>query len=419
MNEILEAYQEQIKASAPWIALLQSKAIADFNRHGFPKRDHEDWKYTDLASLLKLSFVPPAPASSPYTLGAQDVPVKKSLIIHNGNFLDPESLVKTLPPGVLIQPLSQALSQHEDLVRPYLGTILQQEHAFHFLNTARMQGGLFIYIPPGVSIEEPIAIVHIQDQNKQELYLRHLVIAAAHSQCTLVEEYRGKEGCCYLTNAVTEVSLGTASQLTHYKIQNESKAAYHLGHLSVKQLARSQLFSHSLSLGGALVRSDTSISLQEEHAQCLMNGIYAPTQGQHIDHHTLVHHEVAHGVSDQDYKGILSGSSRAVFNGRVVVAKNAQHTKARQQNKNLLLSDLAEIDTKPQLEIFADDVLCSHGATVGQLDEESLFYLATRGMDRAQASHCLIQAFAQENLQRIAHPKLADWMGRLLMEQLG
>jgi Fe-S cluster assembly protein SufD len=177
--------------------------------------------------------------------------------------------------------------------------------------------------------------------------------------------------------------------------------------------------NHSLSLGGKCVRSDLSLYLQEEKAHCLMNAIYAPTDGQHVDHHTTVYHLVPNCSSEQDYKGILNGRARAVFNGKVIVAKDAQHTDAKQQNKNLLLSANAEIDTKPQLEIFADDVLCSHGATVGQLDEEALFYLATRGIDRVEASHYLIHAFAKDNLQLIPHRKLADLMSQLLTQQLG
>uniref|UniRef100_UPI00260D9DA4 Fe-S cluster assembly protein SufD n=1 Tax=uncultured Legionella sp. TaxID=210934 RepID=UPI00260D9DA4 len=199
----------------------------------------------------------------------------------------------------------------------------------------------------------------------------------------------------------------------------ESKSAYHLGHIAVKQEESSQFASHSLSLGGKLVRSDLSLYLQEERAHCLMNGIYAPAEGQHVDHHTTVHHLVPECSSEQDYKGILTGHSRAVFNGKVIVAKDAQHTDAKQQNKNLLLSANAEIDTKPQLEIFADDVVCSHGATVGQLDEEALFYLATRGIGRLDASRYLIHAFAQNNLRLIPHRDLADWMGQLLTQQLG
>ena len=200
----------------------------------------------------------------------------------------------------------------------------------------------------------------------------------------------------------------------HYKIQRESKLAYHMGHLAVNQAMDSQLDSHLFSLGGKCVRSDITIGLSEPGAQCLMNGVYVPNDLQHMDHHTLVTHEAPNCRSEQDYKGILNGHSRAVFNGRVVVAKGAQHTQAKQQNKNLLLSIDTEIDTKPQLEIFADDVVCTHGATVGQLDEEAIFYLATRGIGRADATRYLVKAFTVDNLRILANVELATWVGTLL-----
>lgn len=422
MNEILDFYQQQAKAgksTIPWLAQLQSKALDKLGRKGFPTRHDEEWKYTLVDALLKQQFAPSQNTGSALATNTSNLPVKQQLFIHNGVFAHEPEWISKLPAGVLVLPLASALTTHEDLIKTYLGTILQQEHGFHSLNTAMIQCGLFLYIPKGVHIEEPIALIHVQDETNQAVHLRHLIIAEADSQATIVEEYRGEESCSYLTNTVTEVFVGARANVTHYKIQSESKLAYHLGHIAVKQAASSQFSSHSLSLGGKLVRSDLSMYLQEERAHCLMNGIYAPAEGQHVDHHTTVHHLVPECSSEQDYKGILTGRSRAVFNGKVIVAKDAQHTDAKQQNKNLLLSANAEIDTKPQLEIFADDVLCSHGATVGQLDEEALFYLATRGIGRLEASRYLIHAFAQNNLRLIPNRDLADWMGQLLTQQLG
>lgn len=423
MNEILDFYQQQATArlsTIPWLAQLQSKALAKFSCLGFPGRHDEDWKYTRVDALLKQPFtcfnqdlaapsVPEVPA----------LPFTQKVMIHNGLILGIEQLASMLPAGVLVLPLAAALANHAELLKPYLGTILKEEHGFHLLNTAMIHCGILIYVPSGVCLETPIVLSHIQDQANQAVYLRHLVIAEAGSQVSIIEDYSGLEGVCYVTNTVTEVYVGANAMLSHCKIQRESKAAYHLGHVSVKQGTHSEFANHSLSLGGACVRSDLSVYLQEENAHCLMNGVYAPTEGLHIDHHTTVHHLVPNCTSKQDYKGILSGRSRAVFNGKVVVAKGAQHTDATQQNKNLILSAHAEVDTKPQLEIFADDVQCSHGATVGQLDEEALFYLATRGIDRVEASHYLIHAFAQDNLRLIPQPKLAEVMGHLLIQQLG
>lgn len=420
MNEVLDFYQQQAHqrlSTIPWLAAIQAKALTDFSRQGFPTRHNEEWKYTSVAALLKQPFDLAKEAAD--CVGPDDIAqvlLSQRILIQDGVIGD-AAWIKHLPAGVLVLPLARALTEHASLIKPYLGAILHQEHAFHALNTAMIQSGLFIYIPKGVCIEEPIALSHIQ--TNQAVYLRHLLIAEEGSQVSLIEEYMGEDNAVYLTNTVSEVFVGPRAQVTHYKIQRESKKAYHFGHVAVQQAAHSQFSSHSLSLGGQLVRSDLSMYLQGKQARCLMNGIYAPADGQHIDHHTTVHHLVPDCASEQDYKGILTGRSRAVFDGKVIVAKDAQHTDAKQHNKNLLLSSEAEVDTKPQLEIFADDVLCAHGATVGQLDEEALFYLATRGIGRVDASHYLIHAFAEDNLHLIPHRELADWMSGLLTQQLG
>lgn len=426
MSEILNRYQQHAKAClspVSWLAQLQTQAWSEFNRHGFPTRRDEDWKYTRVEALANQQFThagernPTANSREPHNILA--LSAAQQVLIQNGFVAHDDELIKGLPKGVLVLPLSVALTHHSELLKPYLGSILKQEHGFHFLNTAMMSNGVLLYIPEGITIEEPIALTHVQTQKDQAVYLRHLIIAEANSKATVIEAYQSNIECSYLMNTVTEVFVGAGAQLTHCKIQRESKSAYHLGHVSVKQMRGSEYANHSLSLGGQLVRSDISLYLMEEKAHSLMNGIYAPAEGQHVNHHTAVYHLVPNCSSEQDYKGILDGHSRGVFNGKVFVAKNAQHTDAKQQNKNLLLSAHAEIDTKPQLEIFADDVLCSHGATVGQLDEEALFYLATRGIDRLEASHYLIHAFARENLRLIPHLQLAEHMADLLTQQLG
>lgn len=422
MNDMIDFYRKQAKtglSTIPWLAELQSQALIDLKVQGFPNRHHEEWKYTLVDSLLKQPFNRAGADGAHAVSAASELPLPQQVLIHNGAVLGTDALAALLPKGVLVLPLAQALLEHSDLVKPRLGQILQQEHGFHALNTAMIHSGVFIYVPAGIRVELPIALVHTQSEANQAVHLRHLIIAEANSQATIVEDYSGTTDSCYFTNTITEIFVGAQAELTHFKIQRESKAAYHLGHLSVQQSANSQFANHAISLGGKLVRSDLSIYLQESHAHCLMNAIYAPTEGQHVDHHTTVHHLVPDCSSEQDYKGILKGRARAVFNGKVCVAKDAQRTDAKQQNKNLLLSAHAEIDTKPQLEIFADDVVCSHGATVGQLDEDALFYLATRGIDRAEAMHYLINAFAENNLNLIPHRALADWMRHLLTEQLG
>lgn len=421
MSDIVSFYKQQAQnalSELPWLATLQAQALKNLERRGFPSRHHEEWKYTSVDALLKQTF-----NYEEYTKPSldfkSDLPAAHQLLIHNGRVSGEQDLLAKLPNGVLVLPLSRALTAHSDLIKPYLTHILEQEHGFHALNTALIHCGLVVYIPKGVCIDEPIVVNHYQDQEQHAVHLRHLIIAEEGSQATIIEHYQGKEDLSYFTNTVTELFLGASANLTHYKIQRESKKAFHLGHIAVKQQTHSHFSSHSLNLGAALARSDISIKLQEEYAHCLMNGIYAPTEGQHVDHHTTVYHLVPNCSSEQDYKGILKGRTRGVFNGKVIVAKDAQHTNAQQQNKNLLLSANAEINTKPQLEIFADDVVCSHGATVGQLDEDALFYLASRGIDKAEASQYLIRAFAEDNLRLIPNRELADWISQLLTQQLG
>ena len=407
MSDLFDFYMaegQRLTVDLPQISTLRTRALADFSRLGFPKRHDEDWKYTATDAFIKQRYhAAPGP--------------NKASDRHKSDL--PIAVIKQLPPGVLVLSWAEALGLHAEKIKPYLGQIATHTHGFLAQNTAMLRDGLFIYLPQGVCLDEPLLLSHWQETAYQASYIRTLIVAESGSQATVIEDYQGDASTDYFTNTVTEVYCGPKSELTHFKLQRESKLATHIGHLAVNQAASSQFDSHSFSFGGKLVRSDITFNLDASHARCSMNGIYAPSEGQHIDHHTLVNHLVPDCNSAQDYKGILTGHSRAVFNGKVIVAKDAQHTDAKQQNKNLLLSNNAEIDTKPQLEIFADDVTCTHGATVGQLDEEALFYLATRGIEHAEASHYLIQAFAAENLRAVNNEHLAKWLSGLLNQQIG
>ncbi|WP_131781328.1 Fe-S cluster assembly protein SufD [Legionella gresilensis] len=423
MSEIFEFYQEQAKASSlpePWLASLQREALNDFSHYGFPSRKNEEWKYTSLDPFMQQRFYNSLKSGSGSQNKAQDLlPLGHQLVICDGQIINNlHEFEQQLPKGMLVLPLLEAVNQHADKVKPYLAQLLKHEHGFHALNTAILQTGVFIYLPKGVCLTEPLVLAHWQSKQEQAVYPRHLIVAEPESEATIIETFNGQENLNYLTNVITEIALAQKAKLVHYKIQNESKAALHIGHLAVKQAKQSHFESHSISVGGRLVRSDISISLEEEQAQCLMNGLYLPRDNQHMDHHTTVSHHVPSCQSNQDYKGVLAGRSRAVFNGKVIVAKDAQHSEARQQNKNLLLSAQAEVDTKPQLEIFANDVICTHGATVGQLDEDALFYMASRGISCEQANRYLIQAFVTENLNRIPHSKMREWIANLINTQL-
>jgi Fe-S cluster assembly protein SufD len=421
MSELIDFYQQQaatVRSDVAWLAQLQEAGLVDFERLGFPSRQHEEWKYTWLDAFLQQSFVRANATNKVHSVKSNQRSLATALQVHliNEQYLGLETFVAKLPTGVIVQPIAQALVEHAEKIMPYLGRILQHEHGFHALNTAMLQYGLFVYLPAGIVLQEPLLFSHWQAKPLQAIYIRHLIIAEEGSSASIIEDYQGKASTCYFTNTITEIYTAADAKITHYKMQCESKSAYHVGQVSVKQAKNSGFDSHLLSVGGKLVRNDITIRLFEPKAHCLMNGLYLPNDGQHMDQHTLVLHEVPDCTSEQDYKGILMGRSRGVFSGKVLVAKDAQHTCAKQKNKNLLLSSTAEIDTKPQLDIYADDVVCTHGATVGQLDEEALFYLATRGINREDASQYLMQAFVTENLRAIPDAELLQWMNAAFIE---
>ncbi len=430
MSDILGFYQQEARqkmASQGFVASLQEKALADLVRLGFPTRDHEDWRYmpTDLFTNTPFKRILSAEhlehrAISVMASGRQaDAPIGLKIAMIDGVVLGLESLQALLPPGVIVLPLQQAIEQHADKIEPYLGCISSHTHAFQALNTAMLQFGLFIYVPKHIVLPEPLLLTHWQTAAGHALFIRHVVVAEAGSSLSMIEDFQGDSNASYATNSITEVYLKQNASLTHYKVQRESSKAFHFGHVSVKQDEASQFNSHILSLGARWSRSDMTIYLQEPKARCFLNGVYLGRHNQLMGHHTSVQHLVPNGYSEQDYKGIASDQARAVFQGKIVVKPNASGTVAKQQNKNIILSTGAEIDTKPQLEIFADDVQCTHGATVGQLDEDALFYLATRGIEPTEARRYLIQAFAATNIQALNHDSMKTWMAALLTQKMG
>lgn len=420
-------YQQQaesVRSQVPWVLALQQQGLKDLQQLGFPTKRDEDWRYTSVDGFLKQPFdrmtQTDEQSLTSLAVGHQvDVPWGHKLAFVDGVILGLEALQGALPPGVMVTSLQTAMHSHADKIRPYLGQILQSKHGFHAQNTAMLELGLFIYVPAYVQVTEPILLVHWQTHTGQASYLRHVVVAETGATVTLIEDYQGDANACYYTNTISELYAGSQASIRHYKVQRESKLAYHVGHVAVQQTEGSDVKSHVLSLGADWSRSDVRFDLQAPYASCQLNGIYALCEQQHMDHHTWVYHNAPACTSEEDYKGILTGKSRAVFNGQVHVASLAQKTVAKQQNKNLLLSKYAEIDTKPQLDIAADDVLCTHGATVGQLDNEALFYFATRGIEESEATHYLIQAFAADNLRAMHHDPLATWVGGLLNQHLG
>ena len=410
MKDCVAFYKQQARAcklDVPWLQALKEEALDVFTELGFPTRAVEDWKYTSTESFLKQQFIG---NSSSIESSRPPVILDRAILLSNGVWRGLDEI--DCPKGVLAMPLLEACRAYPQKMKAYLTAAQPAQDGFHWLNTAMLERGLFIYIPPHVSVS--LHLSHWQDKANQSVFSRQVVMLDEGSSLCLTEAFQGEADLCYFTSAITEAFLSEKSTLTHYKMQCESTSAYHVGDLRVHQAGSSLLKSHSFSLGGHWVRSDTNIKLQAPKAQCFMNGVYVGMGKQHIDHHTEVIHEAPDCQSEQDYKGILRGKARAVFNGRVRVEKEAVQTVAKQQNKNLLLSLGTEIDTKPQLDIFADDVICTHGATVGQLDEEALFYLATRGIDTALATQYLVQAFLVENMRAIEESTLLPWVSDLI-----
>ena len=334
------------------------------------------------------------------------------LVFANGHLLSrPESLPAGLEVG--------GFADDPVAVEKHLGKYAAfDQNAFVALNTALTQDGALVRVARGAVIAEPIEIFYLTTAAKEPVAIhpRALILVGPNAQCTIVERYRGVGEGVYFTNAVTEIVVGESAVVDHYKVQQETHSAYHVATLQAS-VGRSAVFgSHSISLGGALVRHDANAVLSEG-SDGTLNGLYIVNGTQHVDNHTIIDHTQPHATSHEVYKGIIDGKSHAVFNGKIFVRKDAQKTDSKQTNKNLVLSDDAVIDTKPELQILADDVRCTHGATIGQLDAEALFYLQSRGIGKQEAKSLLTFAFAQDVVDRIKVQSLRDSLERVLFEK--
>jgi Fe-S cluster assembly protein SufD len=418
------------REAGKWPAWLQTVRRSGLDRAmslGLPTTDQEDWRFTSVRPIAELPF---KPALSTSRHGVTPAMVKRFLpepapphvlVFIDGHYSAELSAVGPKPDGVQIGSLASAITLHADKLERYWireGRTLDQ--AFAALNAAFFQDGAFIWVPPGVELQEPICLVFLASGHDQGLTIhpRNLVIAQKRSQVRLMECYAGLGSNVNFTNSVTELVINDEALVEHCKIQQENLAAFHIASLNARLDRGSQYQSHSISLGARVSRDNLQVVMNDEGGVCLLNGLYLARQNQLVDHHTSVDHARPHCESHEFYHGILSDQARGVFNGKIIVRLGAQKTNAKQTNRNLLLTEGATIDTKPQLEIFADDVKCTHGATVGQLDEDMLFYLRARGLDIHEARAMLIHAFAGEILDRISVPAvrcLADgWVSECL-----
>lgn len=406
-----------LKAALPgrevdWLKKIRADGFAHFSQHGFPSPREEEWRYTNVSAIEKKLFSPSLTVTlntvNQDCLNAYQLQDTWSVVLVDGHFSPEYSLLAGLPETVVIMSMAQAITSHADLVQRHLGVAVQaDEHSFVAFNNAWFTDGVLIHVPAQQVLSKPIQILHIVTQADVLATTRNVVIVDKSAEATLIETFVAADSLAYLSAAVTEVFVGQNAQLTAYKLQAESDKAYHFCGTYVKQARDAQFTQHNFEFGGLLARNDTHTDLNQA-AECTLNGLYSGINRQHIDNHTRVIHSQPHAISRELYKGILDDRARGVFQGRVIVAEQAQKTDSQMNNRNLLLSNDAEVDTKPQLEIYADDVKCGHGMTVGQLDEKSVFYLQSRGVDAETARNMLTFAFANEMVDKITVKSLHD-----------
>jgi Fe-S cluster assembly protein SufD len=402
-----------VQAVPAWVKERRERAAKRFAEVGFPTVRNEDWRFTNVAPIAESKFPPGQgvfKAAQSLVTGVH-VPGAVRLAICNGEFVPALSDLSTLPKGLKIAGLRDGARDNADGLEQHLAKIFDvNRHPFAALNTSLLDDGVAVFIAKGAVIEPPIHIVNVtgSDAGAVASHPRVLVVAGENSQARIAHTFVGAEDAAYFTNSVAEVVVGEGAIIDYYTDQRESEAAFHVANLQARVAARGVFASHAFLTGAKIMRHDIGIALTGEGADCTMNGVYLADGDRLMDTHSSLDHAMPHCTSHELYKGILAGKAKAVFNGRIIVRIDAQKTDAKQTNRALLLSDEATINSNPQLEIFADDVKCTHGAAVGQLDEEAMFYLMARGLSRIEARDMLLHAFAGEVLDGLQIPALRE-----------
>jgi Fe-S cluster assembly protein SufD len=403
---------------------VRKDAISKFVELAFPTQKDEEWKYTNISSLQKHNF---SPAAAKANVSSETInkflfdKMEHSLLVFvNGNFSPELSKLIDIPKGVVIGSLAEALKNNNPVVKKHLGKYAEDENYFFTtLSTAFTKDGAFIYVPDGKVVEDPIHIIFITKSGSEKILTqpRNLFVAGKNSQVTIIEHYVSDEESIYFTNSVTEIVADENAIVDHIKLQEESNKAFHIARMEVDQERRSNFSSHLISHGAEISRNDFNARFNDEGSECMLNGLFMIGDEQLFDAHTMIDHAKPHCSSHEHYKGILQDKSKGVFNGKVMVRQDAQKTNAFQQNNTILLSDDAVMNTKPQLEIFADDVKCSHGATIGKLNDEAKFYLKSRGIGEDSATAILIHAFASDVITSIKIPALRDYLEEIITKR--
>jgi Fe-S cluster assembly protein SufD len=431
IEPIVQQFSRVESAAQPkWLLPVRKAGIASFADQGFPTLRDEDWRFTNVAPIAKLSF---QFAGKVAVNGAESKILNEAafaklsgnrLVFVNGFFSAKLSALKSISGGVKIESLSAAIGDRQDAcstIEKHLGKHAHTaNNTFAALNQAFFTDGAFIFVPQGVEVAEPIQLIYISSakQNGETIQPRNLIIAEANSKLTVGESYLSTSGAVYFTNAVTEIVAGENASVEHIKLQDEALDSFHIATIAGEFGRASNVNIHSFALGAKLSRNNIRAKLAGEGLECILNGLYLTRGDQLADHHMIVEHTQPQCASHEYFNGILDDKSKGVFHGRIYVHPIAQKTDAKQTNKNLLLSDDATADTKPQLEIYADDVKCTHGATIGQLNDESIFYLRSRGIDTDMARRMLIHAFAGEIVERVKCAPVREELDKIVWERL-
>lgn len=406
-------------AALPWLLRRRADAIARFAELGWPTTRLEPWRHTSLSFLEQHELQAPESAPHPAaTLAAVRSEFDDGghwLVFVDGRFERALSVLGGLPAGAVCAPLSEALSKHAEAVEAAFGTA-DEAASPYALNLALCTDGAFVRLARGTALDAPLHLVFIGATGAADTHLRNLIVAEANTEASIIEHHLG--GGSTLGTTVTLVHTAQDARITHLKLQQQDATAIHLAQIKAEQARGSYFASHSLSFGARLARNDIHTRFDGEGCETLLNGLYHVDGRRHVDHHTLIEHASPLGISREYYRGLVDDNARGVFSGRIIVAQDAQRTDAVQRCDNLLLSRMAEADARPELEIYADDVKCAHGATVGQMDEDALFYLRTRGIDEIRARQLLTYAFAAEVLDRIALASLRSSARATLLARL-
>ncbi len=429
-SDFEEARARLAGRNATWLEALRADAMQSLADLGLPSVRDEDWKYTNVQPALRERLEPVLPAEARADaagaaplLGraagiAADAPM---LVFVNGSF---EASLSRVEPrrGVSVASLRERLEREPGSLEPWLGKYIPaRAHGFTALNTAFLDDGAVVEIAEGAAVEEPVHLVFLSTARERAFatHPRNLIVAGAGSRAQVVEHYVGVDGARHLTNTATEIVVGRGATLGHLRVQDEAQTAFHVARVQVEQHAGSSLVSHAFGVGAALSRTEIAVRLAGEEAECNLAGLYAVDGSRHVDHHLMIDHAAPRTRSNQLYKGVLEDDSRGVFTGRVVVRSGSQKIRAMQSNPSLLLGRGAVAETRPQLEIYADDVACNHGATIGRLDEDALFYLMTRGIDPRESRRILVSGFVGEVVDTVAGEKLRDALREFVGARVG